>query len=474
MTATQLGEALAKILPAVRTKLQLSGLAVIAVAWLLVHFAPPGRTDAMLTGGAVGVSMIIFAQLFHVLRDFPRSSRATVFLGAFGMFCFLVLALLLTTVVLLRQPSIDVTLEDQSNLNLHRDRSQTIVLSGRQYPRVWRTASDQELVPKIFGPDRDDTTMRNESEKFGTAVRYSQSDTNGVLEVSASMPYLSKMQGVDFIVGMGDDSFRWLPPVLSFKISNPRSEPLVLTRAIIDASSIVNEDQPILVAHDASPGRTLRSQDDTLYNILRFTNVSWGVARNPVLRFTIVRNADVETAAPGPFQNTITTGSFDDYFGVLDYDLTKFVDPKMPRERLNPLSISNTYDVVEYLNVIGQLAFQTERAEPRLLNFRVKMLFGGPQGGRISPSYKYNVGLPTNTRDFPITIPLSQCVRSADNFLIAFNSSKSARYDLNIQIKSTDNVVLTKHVILHTLVPRTYGLAYPERTASFSDKEGCT
>ncbi|MER8810383.1 hypothetical protein [Mesorhizobium australicum] len=94
MALDSLGKSLAMVLPRLRNKLQIAGLAVMVVGSLLSHFAAPGNTTAMLTGGAIGVSIIIFAQLFHFLNDFSEGSRPVVFLASFAMFCGLVLSLL--------------------------------------------------------------------------------------------------------------------------------------------------------------------------------------------------------------------------------------------------------------------------------------------------------------------------------------------------------------------------------------------
>jgi hypothetical protein len=471
MNATQLGEALAKVLPAIRTKLQLAGLAVIVVAWLLVHFAQPGRTDAMLTGGAIGVSMIIFGQLFHFLQDFPDNSRAGVFLGAFGMFCLLVVALLLATVILLRQPSMDVTLEGEAQ----SDRQRFDIMSPAANSRpLWRIASTEPVLPKVFQSDQNDDYLRREAEKYGSGVSYVMTERDGVSEVTASMPYLRKMRGEGFIVPMTVDRFRWVPPVLSFKVSNPRFQPLFITRATIGAVSAANEDEPILIVSDAKPYRKLGSTDNAaLYYPLSFYNVSWGIVKNPVLRFSIVRNADIEDAARGSFRYSVAMNAFDEQ---LKLDLTNYIDKNMARESevlSRPTAVN-----YEYLNVIGQIAFETERGESRLANFRARVYFNSFGPGRVNPSYKYNVYLPDDVRDFPITIPLSQCVarRSADNFLMAFNSRRSTRYDLTIDVRSTDDVVLTKRVVLHTMVSRNYGLATPTQIYSFFDTalQGCT
>jgi hypothetical protein len=131
---------------------------------------------------------------------------------------------------------------------------------------------------------------------------------------------------------------------------------------------------------------------------------------------------------------------------------------------------------LEYLNIVGRMSFKTQNRDSRAVNFRARIYFSHFGPGRVNPSYKYNVFLPDDQKDFPMQLPLSQCIagHSADNFLMAFRSRRSTRYDLSINVRSTDDVVLSQRVVLHTMVPRNFGLAHPQETDVFSEKQGCT
>jgi hypothetical protein len=484
MGDTSIGNQLADVLPKLRIKLQITGLAVMVVTSLLLHFAQPGNTAAMLTGGAIGICIIIFAQLFHFLRDFAESSRAPTFLGSFAMFVLVVLSLLAVTVMLLGRPSMTVTLELDALLGA----SKSVPFEGRSSLAqnsafIWNTAATLAGLPTPFASDRDDNQLRQEAEAFGMGVIYTPTEKDGVLEITATMPYERKMHGEGFITPLTVNRFRWLPPVLSFKVSNPRSQLLVISKADIEAASVSNEDRPILIVDDVMPAK--HGMDDTseAYFPLTFYNVSWGLVRTPTLEFLIVRNADVEKAALGPFMYSVKARTFD---GEVTFDLSNYIDKAMPRERVATKTVVSEMaswsdavnfsagDSIEYLNVIGRLSFLTEQREDRVVNFRAKLYFSHFAPGRINPSYKYNVFLPSEQKDFPVIIPLSQCIlgHSADNFLIAFRSRKSTRYDLNISLHSTDIVILSQRIVLHTMVSRNYGLAPPQQ--AFSEKQGCT
>jgi hypothetical protein len=71
--------------------------------------APP----ALLCGGLIGISVIVFGQLFHFLPCFPARQRALVFLTSFALFCAIVIVLVVLVVRFVHDsPSADVTLFD--------------------------------------------------------------------------------------------------------------------------------------------------------------------------------------------------------------------------------------------------------------------------------------------------------------------------------------------------------------------------
>jgi len=89
-----LGAFLSKTLPSIRGPLQLSGFLVAIAAALIVQTISPGNTRAMLAAGGIGVSLVIFGQLFHFLTSFRLRDRALVFIGAFAIFCLFTLAMI--------------------------------------------------------------------------------------------------------------------------------------------------------------------------------------------------------------------------------------------------------------------------------------------------------------------------------------------------------------------------------------------
>ena len=112
MDLIRFGEILSRLLPKIRTKLQLSGLVVGLAFALFVHFAKPGDNLALITAGSVGISLVVFGQLFHFLQDFASRDRPKVFLASFAVFCVFTLAVLLISILLLRRPSMSISKYD--------------------------------------------------------------------------------------------------------------------------------------------------------------------------------------------------------------------------------------------------------------------------------------------------------------------------------------------------------------------------
>src|SRR5262245_52482539 len=74
---------LIKAAPRLKTKVQLSGVAIAAVVAYLIHAYAPNNVPAIACGGAVGMGVLLFGVVLQVLDQFPSSQRAWLVLGAF-------------------------------------------------------------------------------------------------------------------------------------------------------------------------------------------------------------------------------------------------------------------------------------------------------------------------------------------------------------------------------------------------------
>ena len=111
MDLDSFGKFLGKVLPRLSNRIQLSGLAIGVVVALLVQIITPGNAKAILSAGGIGVSLIIFGQLFHFLDAFRAKDRPVVFLGAFLIFCIFTGSMVVLTAYFVNQelsPSVSI------------------------------------------------------------------------------------------------------------------------------------------------------------------------------------------------------------------------------------------------------------------------------------------------------------------------------------------------------------------------------
>lgn len=145
----ELAAKLIEILPRIRTKIQLTGLAVAIVGFLLIRVASPTALSAQLTLGSIGIVLIVFAQVFHFLKDFPAKSRLTLVLALFFGFLFFSGLMLWLTLFLLG--------DAKRNIATYELRSRSIdvsPLSFLHHVREGNPKTIQLFLSAGFSPDQ--------------------------------------------------------------------------------------------------------------------------------------------------------------------------------------------------------------------------------------------------------------------------------------------------------------------------------
>ena len=101
-------QALSAKLPALKTPIQLIGFVVLVVGFLITRATNPNATLAQVSVGAIGVVIVVFAQVFEKLATYPREKRAQVTIVLFSVFCalvaFLVTAAIVSTTISAKPP----------------------------------------------------------------------------------------------------------------------------------------------------------------------------------------------------------------------------------------------------------------------------------------------------------------------------------------------------------------------------------
>jgi len=102
-------EQLVAILPNIRLPIQLLGLVITVVGFLIVRVVSPDNVPAMLSAGTVGVGLIIFATLFLILPMISKSQRALFILALFVVYIAASVYLVKITYELIRSGARQVT-----------------------------------------------------------------------------------------------------------------------------------------------------------------------------------------------------------------------------------------------------------------------------------------------------------------------------------------------------------------------------
>jgi tetratricopeptide (TPR) repeat protein len=99
--SSSLAASLTRLLPQIKTRVQLSAFLITAVVILLIRIAAPGNVPAQISVGMIGICIIVFTLVFNFLHLFEAKDRPKVILTLFIVFSALVVLLVLITGYLL-------------------------------------------------------------------------------------------------------------------------------------------------------------------------------------------------------------------------------------------------------------------------------------------------------------------------------------------------------------------------------------
>ena len=90
---------LANILPKLRNQFGLIGLIVAVGGFVVSRQLAPESLVTQLAAGSVGITLIIFGQVFYYLRQIPDAQRGTLIIVLFLTFCiFMIIQLVIATI----------------------------------------------------------------------------------------------------------------------------------------------------------------------------------------------------------------------------------------------------------------------------------------------------------------------------------------------------------------------------------------
>lgn len=478
MDLIKFGQVLSELLPKIKTKLQLSGLALGLAFALFVHFAKPGDTFALLTAGSVGISLVIFGQLFHFLKDFAEHDRPRVFLLSFTAFCVFTLSLLVVTLLLVRKPSMSITkydpppdVEAASHAPGPEPQASkpTTLTSAENIRPVTKPAAappkvahaeplaDASSGEELVLPERD--VPRN--------ADYTFSIVDDVPTLKARLMYLVNSRKALFPDADFHEAVSWGSPWLSFDIANPSSENLFFTSLKTEAVEIRLLNDVILHVPDIESATMEHAE-------LKIVNEGWGKAKHPTL--------DLRFARPIGGDKYVVVGQkmfdLDSFDAGTDIELGPYLPPPSKWQHRSGFTASDSCKVDGYLAALGCLRYTDDEGIERLETFRtgVHRCIGG--GGNILPSAYYNVTLPYEKDEYPVVTVVSNCIapKSADKLVIRLTAKRSSHFRLKFTLTSTSGITLERLADVEILVPRFEHQLYSRDGEFFEgrSKTGCT
>jgi hypothetical protein len=475
MAMDGIGELLSRVLPRLSKPIQVAGLAIGLVYGLIVHFAAPGNIGALVTAGGVGVSFLIFGQLFSFLSAFPEKDRARVFLVSFAIFCCFTLALAAYSVVLLNSrsaPSMKIGPYEPTSLMF--DRSHPISgnenaigalswsPSQRRYLMTSRRAMPAVVPIALQNTATQDVPMDVDYEAKGTRnVQYTYSEPGGVPTLRAQFGYLRSSEGGHFPDADFHSDVSWGSPWISIDVANPSKSPLYLSKLKIEASEVSLINQVIIETGEIEIGS--KSIDNVPDTTLRLQNLGWGKVGDPTLYVRFGPSFQKGYVHPVTDWKSVKLESFDAYSTVE-------LKPLLPDR-----SLWKHHGKCDTLVLLGRLKYRDENSKWKEATFSTFISTAYCEaGGNIPPSAVYNVTLPVDMSHYPIFPPISDCVRagSADKFAMRFTSPRSAHFKLKVTVESTSGVVLQSPLDIDVLVPRIRSVMTWQAETSFVS--GCT
>jgi hypothetical protein len=471
------GETLGRILPGIKTTLQLSGLAVGLAFALFVHFAKPGDNIALITAGSVGISLVIFGQLFHFLKDFEQRDRPKVFLWSFAVFCLFTLSLLIITLLLLRKPSMSISKHDpppeveaasHTRLAASQPTGPTDSASAKQIAvkdngatplpetGVVDNSADGPVGEVLTLPDRD----------APRSVEYAFSVVNDVSTLKARLMYTVNSRRGLYPDADFHEAVSWGSPWLSFDIANPSNENLFFTSLKTEAVEIRLINDVILKVPNIDSALT-----DARLTLI---NEGWGRATHPILEIRFARPLEGDQYVVVG-QKVFTLDTFDESAVV---DLGPSLPPLSKWRHRSDFMPDERCSVDGYLEALGRLRYSDDMGIGRIETFRTIVSNCGGGGGNVFPSAYFNITLPYEKDGYPIYTTVSDCVaqKSADQLVVKLTTKRSAHFRLKFTLTATSGVTVENVADVDILVPRREYTS-PYREGEFfkaANKDGCT
>lgn len=117
-----------KLIPQIKTPIQLTAFVATIVVFFLIRSFAPENIPAQLSGGMIGICIIVFTLVFNFLNLIPSKDRARVILILFGFFSVVVVVLVIVTGYLLLHSKSNAiaAIVETTNAQLAREESELL------------------------------------------------------------------------------------------------------------------------------------------------------------------------------------------------------------------------------------------------------------------------------------------------------------------------------------------------------------
>lgn len=149
-------EKVIETLPRIRTKIQLTGLVVTIVGYILVQATnPEAPISAQLAVGSIGIVIIVFAQIFHFLKDFPENSRLTLVLSLFIIFILYSTGMFWLSISIVDDAGKSKALIELSNKNIEASYTSFLRETKKGNPKIVELFLKAGFLPDQQTPNAD-------------------------------------------------------------------------------------------------------------------------------------------------------------------------------------------------------------------------------------------------------------------------------------------------------------------------------
>ncbi|HSS50756.1 MAG TPA: hypothetical protein VLX28_17590 [Thermoanaerobaculia bacterium] len=248
------------------------------------------------------------------------------------------------------------------------------------------------------------------------------------VQVRPKMPYLELLANGGPVSGLKAD-FQWSFPEISVNFVNNTNRTLLLTEVQVTVRASTINKEPLLIFDDESD------------HSLRITNVGWGQVLDPHIDLGFTREELCARVVPAKMRlsQSITLKSF---------SRGTSIPVRQTEEGLTRVELGRQVYQINLLQgacAYGRIQYSTEDGTKKSLWFKTRIYLGLTRyEGVLAASSVNALFLEAGKQGYIKRLPISQSMApgEADHFAIVIGTDKSAHFDLSMDFRSAEGVIL--------------------------------